>query len=125
MVPRKKLLLLIEHNVDIIGLSGLITPSLDEMVHLAKELDKRGLKSHNDWWSNDFACTYCRENYLNIETVIHVNDASRAVTVAGSLLNKDKKYASDIRAEYDAFREFLNRSRDKNFLTLSKLAKTN
>jgi 5-methyltetrahydrofolate--homocysteine methyltransferase len=38
----------IEHNVDIIGLSGLITPSLDEMFHLAKELDKRGLKFHND-----------------------------------------------------------------------------
>jgi 5-methyltetrahydrofolate--homocysteine methyltransferase len=39
------------------------------------------------------------------ETVIHVNDASRAVTVAGSLLNKDKNICSDIRAEYDAFRE--------------------
>lgn len=59
------------------------------------------------------------------ETVIHVNDASRAVTVAGSLLNKDKKiYASDIRAEYDAFREtFLNRSRDKNFLTIEQARK--
>jgi 5-methyltetrahydrofolate--homocysteine methyltransferase len=59
------------------------------------------------------------------ETVIHVNDASRAVTVAGSLLNKDKKiYASGIRAEYDAFREtFLNRSRDKNFLTIEQARK--
>jgi 5-methyltetrahydrofolate--homocysteine methyltransferase len=41
MVPRKIIAAAIEHNVDIIGLSGLITPSLDEMVHLAKELDKR------------------------------------------------------------------------------------
>jgi 5-methyltetrahydrofolate--homocysteine methyltransferase len=59
------------------------------------------------------------------ETVIHVNDASRAVTVAGSLLNNDKeKYTSDIRAEYDAFREtFLNRSRDKNFLTIEQARK--
>ena len=45
MVPPEKIIAAaIEHNVDIIGLSGLITPSLDEMVYLAKELDKRGLK---------------------------------------------------------------------------------
>ena len=45
MVPPEKIIAAaIEHNVDIIGLSGLITPSLDEMVYLAKELDKRGMK---------------------------------------------------------------------------------
>ena len=56
-------------------------------------------------------------------TVVHVNDASRAVTVAGNLLNSDtnEKYTQDIRTEYDALREgYLNRSRDKNFLTIEQ-----
>jgi 5-methyltetrahydrofolate--homocysteine methyltransferase len=57
--------------------------------------------------------------------VIHVNDASRAVTVAGNLLDHNKEqYTSDIRADYDAFREsFLNRSRDKNFLSIEDARK--
>jgi 5-methyltetrahydrofolate--homocysteine methyltransferase len=125
MVPPEKIIAAaIEHNVDIIGLSGLITPSLDEMVFLAKELDKRGLKIPimigGATTSRAHTAVKIAPQYR--ETVIHVNDASRAVTVAGSLLNKDKKlYASDIRAEYDAFREtFLNRSRDKNFLNIEQ-----
>jgi 5-methyltetrahydrofolate--homocysteine methyltransferase len=128
MVPPEKIIAAaIEHNVDIIGLSGLITPSLDEMVYLAKELDKRGLKIPimigGATTSRAHTAVKIAPQYR--ETVIHVNDASRAVTVAGSLLNKDKKiYASDIRAEYDAFREtFLNRSRDKNYLTIEQARK--
>ncbi|SHF86034.1 methionine synthase (B12-dependent) [Flavobacterium segetis] len=128
MVPPEKIIAAaIEHNVDIIGLSGLITPSLDEMVYLAKELDKQGLKIPimigGATTSRAHTAVKIAPQYR--ETVIHVNDASRAVTVAGSLLNKDKKiYASDIRAEYDAFREtFLNRSRDKNFLTIEQARK--
>jgi 5-methyltetrahydrofolate--homocysteine methyltransferase len=128
MVPPEKIIAAaIEHNVDIIGLSGLITPSLDEMVYLAKELDKKGLKIPvmigGATTSRAHTAVKIAPQYR--ETVIHVNDASRAVTVAGSLLNKDKKiYASDIRAEYDAFREtFLNRSRDKNFLTIEQARK--
>ena len=128
MVPPEKIIAAaIEHNVDIIGLSGLITPSLDEMVYLAKELDKRGLKIPvmigGATTSRAHTAVKIAPQYR--ETVIHVNDASRAVTVAGSLLNKDRKiYASDIRAEYDAFREtFLNSSRDKNFLTIEQARK--
>ncbi|SHF88630.1 5-methyltetrahydrofolate--homocysteine methyltransferase [Flavobacterium micromati] len=127
VAPEKIIAAAIEHNVDIIGLSGLITPSLDEMVYLAKELDKRGLKIPimigGATTSRAHTAVKIAPQYR--ETVIHVNDASRAVTVAGSLLNKDKKiYASDIRAEYDAFREtFLNRSRDKNFLTIEQARK--
>ncbi|MFV8331887.1 vitamin B12 dependent-methionine synthase activation domain-containing protein [Flavobacterium sp. GSP14] len=128
MVPPEKIIAAaIEHNVDIIGLSGLITPSLDEMVYLAKELDKRGLKIPimigGATTSRAHTAVKIAPQYR--ETVIHVNDASRAVTVAGSLLNKDKKlYASDIRAEYDAFREtFLNRSRDKDYLTIEQARK--
>jgi 5-methyltetrahydrofolate--homocysteine methyltransferase len=127
VAPERIIAAAIEHEVDIIGLSGLITPSLDEMVFLAKELDKRGMKIPimigGATTSRAHTAVKIAPQYR--ETVIHVNDASRAVTVAGSLLNKDKKiYASDIRAEYDAFREtFLNRSRDKNFLTIEQARK--
>ncbi|PKB17198.1 methionine synthase [Flavobacterium sp. 5] len=127
VAPEKIIAAAIEHEVDIIGLSGLITPSLDEMVYLAKELDKRGMKIPvmigGATTSRAHTAVKIAPQYR--ETVIHVNDASRAVTVAGSLLNKDKKiYASDIRAEYDAFREtFLNRSRDKNFLSIEDARK--
>jgi 5-methyltetrahydrofolate--homocysteine methyltransferase len=124
VAPEKIIAAAIEHNVDIIGLSGLITPSLDEMVYLAKELDKLNIKIPimigGATTSRAHTAVKIAPQYR--ETVIHVNDASRAVTVAGSLLNNDKKiYASEIRAEYDAFREtFLNRSRDKNFLTIEQ-----
>lgn len=128
MVPPEKIIAAaIEHNVDIIGLSGLITPSLDEMVFLAKELDKRGLKIPimigGATTSRAHTAVKIAPQYR--ETVIHVNDASRAVTVAGSLLNNDKEtYAKNIREDYEAFREtFLNRSRDKNFLTIEQARK--
>ncbi|MGO4822351.1 MULTISPECIES: vitamin B12 dependent-methionine synthase activation domain-containing protein [unclassified Flavobacterium] len=127
VAPEKIIAAAIEHEVDIIGLSGLITPSLDEMVYLAKELDKKGMKIPvmigGATTSRAHTAVKIAPQYR--ETVIHVNDASRAVTVAGNLLNSEKKvYASDIRAEYDAFREtFLNRSRDKNFLTIEQARK--
>lgn len=127
VAPEKIIAAAIEHNVDIIGLSGLITPSLDEMVFLAKELDKKGLKIPimigGATTSRAHTAVKIAPQYR--ETVIHVNDASRAVTVAGNLLNSENKiYASDIRAEYDAFREtFLNRSRDKNYLTIEQARK--
>ncbi|TDW49721.1 methionine synthase (B12-dependent) [Flavobacterium sp. 270] len=128
MVPPEKIIAAaIEHEVDIIGLSGLITPSLDEMVYLAKELDKQGIKIPimigGATTSRAHTAVKIAPQYR--ETVIHVNDASRAVTVAGNLLDHNRKiYASDIRAEYDAFREtFLSRSRDKNFLTIEQARK--
>ncbi|MDD5149881.1 MAG: vitamin B12 dependent-methionine synthase activation domain-containing protein [Flavobacterium sp.] len=127
VAPEKIIAAAIEHNVDIIGLSGLITPSLDEMVYLAKELDKQNVKIPimigGATTSRAHTAVKIAPQYR--ETVIHVNDASRAVTVAGNLLDHNRKiYASDIRAEYDAFREtFLNRSRDKNFLTIEDARK--
>ncbi|MDP5199299.1 methionine synthase [Flavobacterium sp. DG2-3] len=128
MVPPEKIIAAaIEHEVDIIGLSGLITPSLDEMVYLAKELDKQGIKIPimigGATTSRAHTAVKIAPQYR--ETVIHVNDASRAVTVAGNLLDHNRKiYAADIRAEYDNFREtFLNRSRDKNFLTIEDARK--
>ncbi|MBA4277585.1 methionine synthase [Flavobacterium sp.] len=128
MVPPEKIIAAaIEHEVDIIGLSGLITPSLDEMVYLAKELDKRGMKIPvmigGATTSRAHTAVKIAPQYQS--TVIHVNDASRAVTVAGNLLDDNsQKYTSDIRADYDAFREsFLNRSRDKNFLSIEDARK--
>jgi 5-methyltetrahydrofolate--homocysteine methyltransferase len=128
MVPPEKIIAAaIEHEVDIIGLSGLITPSLDEMVYLAKELDKKGMKIPvmigGATTSRAHTAVKIAPQYR--QTVIHVNDASRAVTVAGNLLNSEKEtYTNSIREEYDAFREsFLNRSRDKNFLTIEQARK--
>ena len=114
----------VTENVDIIGLSGLITPSLDEMVYLAKELDKRNIKIPvmigGATTSRAHTAVKIAPEYR--ETVVHVNDASRAVTVAGNLLNSDRKsYTEALRIEYDELREgYLNRSRDKNFLTIEE-----
>jgi len=115
----------IKENVDIIGLSGLITPSLDEMVYLAKELDKLNIRIPimigGATTSRAHTAVKIAPEYR--ETVVHVNDASRAVTVAGNLLNTETnlEYNKAIRSEYDELREgYLNRSRDKNFLTIEQ-----
>jgi 5-methyltetrahydrofolate--homocysteine methyltransferase len=126
MVPPEKIIdAAIKENVDIIGLSGLITPSLDEMVYLAKELDKLNVQIPimigGATTSRAHTAVKIAPQYK--ATVVHVNDASRAVTVAGNLLNPEtnSNYTQDLRAEYDALREgYLNRSRDKNFLTIEQ-----
>lgn len=126
MVPPEKIIeAAIRENVDIIGLSGLITPSLDEMVYLAKELDKLNIKIPimigGATTSRAHTAVKIAPEYR--ETVVHVNDASRAVTVAGNLVNTTTKidYAKALRSEYDELREgYLNRSRDKNFLTIEQ-----
>ncbi|WP_310593912.1 methionine synthase [Flavobacterium sp.] len=125
VAPEKIIAAAIEHNVDIIGLSGLITPSLDEMVYLAKELDKLNVQIPimigGATTSRAHTAVKIAPQYK--ATVVHVNDASRAVTVAGNLLNSEtkEKYTQDIRTEYDVLREgYLNRSRDKNFLTIEQ-----
>lgn len=121
MVPPERIIqAAVEHNVDIIGLSGLITPSLDEMVYLAKELDKLNIKIPimigGATTSRAHTAVKIAPEYK--ETVVHVNDASRAVTVASNLLQSETKegYVKAIREEYDKLRDgYLNRSRDKNF----------
>ncbi len=126
MVPPEKIIeTAIRENVDIIGLSGLITPSLDEMVYLAKELDKQNVKIPimigGATTSRAHTAVKIAPEYQ--ATVVHVNDASRAVTVAGNLLNTDSnsEYSKALRAEYDELRDgYLNRSRDKNFLTIEQ-----
>ena len=129
MVPPEKIIqAAVEHNVDIIGLSGLITPSLDEMVYLAKELDKLNIKIPimigGATTSRAHTAVKIAPKYK--ETVVHVNDASRAVTVASNLLQAETKegYVKAIREEYDKLREgYLSRSRDKNYLSIEEARK--
>ena len=129
MVPPEKIIqAAIEHNVDIIGLSGLITPSLDEMVYLAKEMDKLNIKIPimigGATTSRAHTAVKIAPEYK--ETVVHVNDASRAVTVASNLLQAETKgsYVKAIREEYDKLRDgYLNRSRDKNYHTIESARK--
>ena len=94
MVAADKILTEAQKNdVDIIGLSGLITPSLDEMVYIAKEMKRRGmtipLMIGGATTSRMHTAVKIAPEYG--DGVIHVLDASRSVTVAGSLLNKDQK----------------------------------
>lgn len=126
--PEKIIETAIKENVDIIGLSGLITPSLDEMVYLTKELEKLGSKIPimigGATTSRAHTAVKIAPEYS--ETVVHVNDASRAVTVINDLLQPEKKkiYKEEIRAEYNKLRDnFLSRARDKNFLSIDEARK--
>lgn len=128
MVPPERIIeTAVREQVDIIGLSGLITPSLDEMVYLAKEMDRLNISIPimigGATTSRAHTAVKIAPQYR--ETVVHVNDASRAVTVAGNLLNDNKlDYAKTIRSEYDTLREgYLNRSRDKDFLSIEDARK--
>ena len=128
MVPPEKIIeTAIKENVDIIGLSGLITPSLDEMTYVSKEMEKKNLTIPliigGATTSRAHSAVKIAPNYSN--TVVHVNDASRAVTVVGNLLKKDNFiYKNQIRDEYDKFREqFLKRGRKKEFLSIEEARK--
>jgi len=109
MVPAEKIIAVAkEENVDIIGLSGLITPSLDEMVHVAKELEKAKLNIPlligGATTSKVHTAVKIDEHYNRGQTV-HVLDASRSVTVAESLLG-DKKdaFIEELQTDYDKLR---------------------
>ncbi|MCK0122849.1 methionine synthase [Gelidibacter sp. F2691] len=128
MVPPEKIIeTAIRENVDIIGLSGLITPSLDEMVYVSKEMEKRNINIPliigGATTSRAHSAVKIAPNYGH--TVVHVNDASRAVTVVGNLLQKDNRvYKEQIREEYEKFREqFLKRGKQKNFVTIEEARK--
>ncbi|WP_461532311.1 methionine synthase [Sinomicrobium sp.] len=126
MVPPEKIIqTALDEKVDIIGLSGLITPSLDEMVYLAQELDKLNINIPVliGGATTSRAHTAVKIAPAYRETVVHVNDASRAVTVASNLLNEKTKveYCRSVREEYDKLREgFLNRSKVKEYLTIEE-----
>ncbi|WOD12878.1 methionine synthase [Pseudomonas sp. NyZ704] len=131
MVPADKILkTAIEEKCDIIGLSGLITPSLDEMVHVAKEMQRQGftlpLMIGGATTSKAHTAVKIEPHYKN-DAVIYVTDASRAVGVATSLLSKEIKpdYIAKIRADYEVVRErTANRSARTQYLSYEQ-AKAN
>ncbi len=110
MVPSEKILeRALAENADMIGLSGLITPSLDEMVHVAREMERQGFKLPlligGATTSRAHTAVKIAPNYS--EPVVHVLDASRAVPVTTSLLSEDGKdqFVAEHRAEYAAIRK--------------------
>ncbi|RZP01544.1 MAG: methionine synthase, partial [Flavobacteriales bacterium] len=126
MVPPEKIIEAAKREqVDAIGLSGLITPSLDEMVYLAKEMERQNfdlpLLIGGATTSKAHTAVKIDTQYKN--AVIHVNDASRAVTVVGDLLNKktSNAYVVKLKKEYDEFRtKFLKRSKEKSYITIEE-----
>ncbi|MBC7510617.1 MAG: methionine synthase [Ferruginibacter sp.] len=110
-----------KHKVDIIGLSGLITPSLDEMVHVAREMKRLNmdlpLMIGGATTSRMHTAVKIAQEYDN--GVVHVLDASRSVTVAGSLLNKELKgdFLQNIQSEYLQLKtDFANKKTAKQYL---------
>ena len=124
MVPPEKIIEAARReNVDIIGLSGLITPSLDEMVFLAREMERQGfhIPLLIGGATTSKAHTAVKIDPQYSASVVHVNDASRAVTVVGDLLQKDRSasYKKGIKLDYETFRDkFLARGRKKAYLDL-------
>lgn len=126
MVPAQNILQRArEENVDIIGLSGLITPSLDEMVHVAREMEREGFKIPlmvgGATTSRIHAAVKIDPNYSG--SVIHVLDASRSVTVCSNLLNTETNtaYIQKIKDEYSAAREaHKNKRSDKRYVPVQK-----
>ncbi|WP_067032535.1 methionine synthase [Allomuricauda sp. CP2A] len=126
MVPPEKIINKAkEEQVDIIGLSGLITPSLDEMVFLAKEMERQNFDVPLliGGATTSKAHTAVKIDPQYSQAVVHVNDASRAVTVVGDLLQDETSvsYKKNIKLDYESFRDkFLKRSKHKEYLTLEQ-----
>jgi 5-methyltetrahydrofolate--homocysteine methyltransferase len=129
MVPADKILeTAVREKVDIIGLSGLITPSLDEMVHVAKEMKRRNMQQPlligGATTSRMHTAVKIAPEY-NLG-VVHVLDASRSVTVAGSLLSREQKsdFLEKIEKEYSKLKEdFGNKKSSKQYLTFAQAQK--
>src|SRR5436309_2675460 len=116
-----------EKNVNIIGLSGLITPSLDEMVHVAKEMERQGfslpLLIGGATTSKAHTAVKIAPGYS--QAVVHVVDASRAVGVVGSLINPLLKptFLEGIRAEYEKLRVHHGEQKAKPLLSIEEARK--
>ncbi|AUC86167.1 methionine synthase [Polaribacter sp. ALD11] len=128
VAPEKIIQMAISERVDAIGLSGLITPSLDEMVYLAKEMQRQNfvlpLLIGGATTSKAHTAVKIDTQYKN--AVVHVNDASRAVTVVGDLLNKKTShlYTAKLKKDYDEFRtKFLKRGKEKSYISIKEARK--
>lgn len=112
----------IKENVDIVGLSGLITPSLDEMVHVAKEMERRGMRIPlligGATTSRIHTAVKIAPHYS--QPTIHVLDASRSVPVVSNLINHEtgESYIQKVKGEYTAIREdYLKRTASKDYIS--------
>lgn len=129
MVPSKKIIEEAKkHNVDIIGLSGLITPSLDEMIDVAREMEKNNVHIPlliGGATTSRVHTAVKIEKELPSSSTIHVLDASRSVPVAGKLLGNNKvDYLNEIRSEYEKLREYhFNKKDQKSYLTIKEARK--
>ncbi|MDP3148399.1 MAG: methionine synthase [Ignavibacteria bacterium] len=131
MVPTEKILdTAIQEKVDVIGLSGLITPSLEVMVEVAKEMERRGMKLPlmigGATTSRIHTAVKIAPHYSG--AVIHVLDASRSVPVVSNLVNQDKKirmaFKEQIKKEYAKLREdHLKKREEKNYLSIDAARK--
>ena len=126
MVTSEKILSEAEkHNVDIIGLSGLITPSLDEMVHVAKEMNFRKMKTPLliGGATTSKAHTAIKISVEYAQPVIHVDDASRVINVLDQLLNrkKNKNFLAHLQEEQKQLRDrYFNKASQKELLSISE-----
>jgi 5-methyltetrahydrofolate--homocysteine methyltransferase len=114
-----------KHNVDVIGLSGLITPSLDEMVHVAKEMERLGFKTPlligGATTSKVHTAVKIAQNYSG--PVVHVNDASKSVPVASSLISKELRdaFMAEVNKDYERVREQNKNAQGQNkFIPLAE-----
>lgn len=129
MVPAEKILQAAKENdVDIIGLSGLITPSLDEMVHVAKEMEREGftipLLIGGATTSRIHTAVKIDPNYSG--AVVHVLDASKSVPVASSLISKETRdaFKHNMKDEYENMREaHRNRKEEKSYVSYDEARK--
>lgn len=126
MVPAGKIIdKAIEVGADLIGLSGLITPSLEEMVDVAKEMERRGLDLPlliGGATTSRVHTAVKIEKHYNRQQTIHVLDASRSVTVVEKLLgNSRNEYIDEVKREYEKIRSYHDKKETgKNYLTLEE-----
>lgn len=123
MVPTEKILdTAIKENVDVIGLSGLITPSLEIMVDIAKEMERRKMNIPvligGATTSKIHTAVKIEPEYSN--PVIHVKDASLAVNVVSNLVARNSSYIESVKNEYAEIRKFQGQRKPKEYLTLEK-----
>jgi 5-methyltetrahydrofolate--homocysteine methyltransferase len=126
MVPAEKILdAAIENQVDVIGLSGLITPSLDEMVYVAKEMEKRKMKIPLliGGATTSRVHTSVKIDPFYSGPVVHVLDASKSVPVVSNLLSQElsENYISGVKTDYEKFRlEYHARQTAKNYIGIKE-----
>nr|WP_321354237.1 methionine synthase [uncultured Draconibacterium sp.] len=123
MVPTEKILdEAIKNEVDVIGLSGLITPSLEIMVEIAKEMERRKMNIPvmigGATTSKIHTAVKIAPEYS--APVVHVKDASLAVNVVSHLISKNEKFTTDLDAEYAQIRKFQGKRKAKEYITLEK-----